>query len=338
MAAVFLVTLFEYSPVFYITVVSLCFLVTAAMVLGWFGFDVPVILRSSDDTESILPTPEKQMVQVTNPFGLEVGCGPASVPGGVSVRPCCLEPCVLSCFWGCEVSALQGALHSHQHGPRLSSPQQFKKALQLRSLHCESFHICSEDRKEIHTRIPADLGVTDFGPMPRERYPLVSVLTLAEQEARDTHNIVSSVSVLHVPDDKHRLSARVLFQYLLTLQGNMYELKPLFMSAESGGASSVSEQSSPPSEPSREEQSPDRGEEEEEEEEEEVEEVEVEEDWSAGRSRDCVVCQNAAVNRVLLPCRHACVCDGCVSHFQHCPICRAFIIESFILTPAPSST
>lgn len=49
-------------------------------------------------------------------------------------------------------------------------------------------------------------------------------------------------------------------------------------------------------------------------------------------SRDCVVCQSAAVSVVLLPCRHACVCDGCVAHFQHCPICRAVILESFTLT------
>lgn len=40
-----------------------------------------MILRSSDDTESILPTPEKQMVQVTNPFALELASGPASVTG-----------------------------------------------------------------------------------------------------------------------------------------------------------------------------------------------------------------------------------------------------------------
>lgn len=46
-----------------------------------FGFDVPVILRSSDETESIIPTPEKRMVQVTNPFALEMGSGPASVAG-----------------------------------------------------------------------------------------------------------------------------------------------------------------------------------------------------------------------------------------------------------------
>lgn len=58
---------------------------------------------------------------------------------GVSLRPCCLEPCVLSCFWGCEVSALQGVLQAHQHGLRLSTPQQFQDALHLRYHHYQSF-------------------------------------------------------------------------------------------------------------------------------------------------------------------------------------------------------
>ncbi|KAK9531016.1 hypothetical protein VZT92_010470 [Zoarces viviparus] len=320
MAAGLLVTLYEYSPFFYISLVFLCFVVTAAMVLGWFGFDVPVILRSSDETESLLPTPEKPMVQMTNPFILEMGPRPASVADGVSLRPCCLEPCVLSCFWGCEVSALQAALKAHQHHP-LSAPQCLQEALQLRYHHCHSFHIGSEDREERRTQIPADQGIADFGPLPRERYPLVAVLTLAEPEARDTYNIVASLTVIHVPDDKYSLSARVLFQYLLTSQGNMFELKPLFMSADSGGVSEPpdSEQRTQPSEPNeacRVEPSP-----------------VAEEAW---RGRDCVVCQNAAVNKVLLPCRHACVCDSCVSHFQHCPMCRAFVQESFTLTQGPA--
>lgn len=89
------------------------------------------------------------------------------------------------------------------------------------------------------------------------------------------------------------------------------------------------EQSTPPSEPTEDaggvQQSP------------ALEEEVQEEDWSERTSRDCVVCQNAAVNRVLLPCRHACVCDSCVSHFQHCPICRAFVLESFALTQGPAA-
>ncbi|XP_071334493.1 cell growth regulator with RING finger domain protein 1 [Trachinotus anak] len=328
MAAVFLVTLYEYSPLFYISVVSLCFLVTAAMVLGWFGFDVPVILRSSDETESVLPTPEKQMVQVTNPFALELGGGAASVTGGVSLRSCCLEPCVLSCFWGCDVIALQGALRAHQLGPRLRTPQDFQEALHLHYFHYQSFHVSSDDSEERYTQIPAERGIRDFGRLPRERYPLVAVLTLAEPEARDTYNIVCSVTVIHVPDDTYSLSARLLFQYLLTSQGSTFELKPLFMSADSRGGPwpPDSEQSPSPSEApeeaSRAEQGP---------------ELEEEESWAEGTGRDCVVCQNAAVNRVLLPCRHACVCDSCVSHFQHCPICRAFILESFALTQGPAA-
>ncbi|KAK5853330.1 hypothetical protein PBY51_007126 [Eleginops maclovinus] len=334
MAAVFLVTLYEYSPLFYISVVSLCFVVTAAMVLGWFGFDVPVILRSSDETESVLPTPEKQMVQMTNPFALQMCSGPASVTDGVSLRPGCLEPCVLSCFWGCEVRALQGTLQAHQHCRRLCTPQHFQQALHPHYHHCQSFHIGSGDEAEHHTHIPTDHRITDFGPLPRERYPLVAVLTLAESEARDTYNIVASVTVLHVPDGRYSLSARVLFQYLLTTQGNMYELKPLFMSADSGGASEPpeSEHSTQPREANdgaiSGEPSP----------EEEEEEVEEEEDWSGAGGRGCVVCQNAAVNKVLLPCRHACVCDSCVSRFQHCPICRAFVLEAFTLTKEGGAT
>lgn len=39
---------------------------------------MPVILRTSDE-ESELPTPERHMIQVTNPFRLEIGFGSASV-------------------------------------------------------------------------------------------------------------------------------------------------------------------------------------------------------------------------------------------------------------------
>lgn len=48
-------------------------------------------------------------------------------------------------------------------------------------------------------------------------------------------------------------------------------------------------------------------------------------------SKDCVVCQNGTVNWVLLPCRHTCLCDGCIKYFQQCPMCRQFVQESFAL-------
>lgn len=33
------------------------------------------------------------------------------------------------------------------------------------------------------------------------------------------------MTIIHVPDDKYSLPARIVFQYLLTSQGYMYELK-----------------------------------------------------------------------------------------------------------------
>ncbi|NP_001347384.1 cell growth regulator with RING finger domain protein 1 isoform 3 [Mus musculus] len=72
MAAVFLVTLYEYSPLFYIAVVFTCFIVTTGLVLGWFGWDVPVILRNSEETQFSTRAFKKQMRQVKNPFGLEI--------------------------------------------------------------------------------------------------------------------------------------------------------------------------------------------------------------------------------------------------------------------------
>ncbi|KTG32662.1 hypothetical protein cypCar_00014149 [Cyprinus carpio] len=132
--------LYEYSPLFNITVISVCFIITVAVVLGWFGFDVPVILRSSDETESLTAVPERKMVQVTNPFALEMASTTAgTVTEGVSLQPYCLEDCVLSCFWGCGVQALQAALQSHQHGLRLRTPELFQEALELRYLHHQSF-------------------------------------------------------------------------------------------------------------------------------------------------------------------------------------------------------
>uniref|UniRef100_A0A8C2FHH6 Cell growth regulator with ring finger domain 1 n=1 Tax=Cyprinus carpio TaxID=7962 RepID=A0A8C2FHH6_CYPCA len=225
MAAEFLVMLYEYSPLFNITVISVCFIITVAVVLGWFGFDVPVILRSSDETESLTAVPERKMVQVTNPFALEMASTAGTVTEGVSLQPYCLEDCVLSCFWGCGVQALQAALQSHQHGLRLRTPELFQEALELRYLHHQSFNIHKEEKGEYFTQMPPDLGVSDFGLLPRDRYPLVAVLTLATPETRDNYNIVAGVTVLHVPDDKYRLSARILFQYLLTAQGNLYDLK-----------------------------------------------------------------------------------------------------------------
>lgn len=280
---------------------------TVVSLLLWFGADVPRILRNPEETESILPIPERQMMKVDNPFFLQLGSRPACVTGGVCVRPSCLQPCVITCFWGCEVGALQEALQTHQSRTRLSSSGLFQQVLRLRCSFCQTFHVTPDGQQELHTQIPSSFGVSDFGPVPRERYPLVVVLTFRDSETQSSSSIVANVTVVHIPDDKHRTPARILFEYLLTAQGNVHKLMSIFMAADVSDTPEALELQSR----ARPGQQAEGG--------------------------DCVVCRSAPVNRVLLPCRHACVCDGCVSHFQNCPVCRAFVLESFALAPPSSS-
>ncbi|NXJ90636.1 CGRF1 protein, partial [Corythaixoides concolor] len=318
MAAVFLVTLYEYSPLFYITVVFVCFLVTSSLVLGWFGFGVPVILRNSEETGSSTRVLKKQMRQVKNPFGLEIlHAATASVAKGITLTPDCLENCILTCYWGCSVQKLHEALQKHIYCFRIKTPQALEDALYGEYLYRQQYFITKNDKEEKYCQLPEDAQVVDFGPVPRSRYPLIALLTLADEEDREIYDIVSMVAVIHIPDESYRLSCRILYQYLLLAQGQYHDLKQLFMSASSTAPSS--------GDTSPGERSTDRS---------LLEKAGLAEDepeLHEENSKDCVVCQNGTVNWVLLPCRHACLCDGCVKYFQQCPMCRQFVQESFPL-------
>ena len=45
----------------------------------------------------------------------------------------------------------------------------------------------------------------------------------------------------------------------------------------------------------------------------------------------CVVCQTNLVDRVILPCRHVCVCETCFPLVHRCPMCRGKILSTFSL-------
>uniref|UniRef100_A0A8C5QMH7 Cell growth regulator with RING finger domain protein 1 n=1 Tax=Leptobrachium leishanense TaxID=445787 RepID=A0A8C5QMH7_9ANUR len=314
MAAMFLATLYEYSPLFYIAVVFVCFVVTSGLVLGWFGVDVPIILRNSEEPDSISSISTKPMMQVKNPFGLEIADpGAASLSGGVALRLDCLEDCRLSVFWGCRVQRVHEALQKHVYCAPIRTPTAMEEALSGEYLHREQHPIPRQSGGVLCLHLPQDHSVQDFGPVPRSRYPLVALLTLCREEDRELHLISSMLTVIHIPDRSYRLPCRIVHQYLLTAHGHFYDLKQLFMSANSSP-------DAPPADPPSSDV------------ERVVEEpVDLWEEPQEDGAKDCVVCQNDAVNWVLLPCRHACLCDGCLRHFQHCPMCRQFVQETFPL-------
>ncbi|XP_062474437.1 cell growth regulator with RING finger domain protein 1 isoform X1 [Pezoporus occidentalis] len=282
------------------------------------GLGVPVILRNSEETESSARMLKKQMRQVKNPFGLEIlHPATASVTKGIILTPDCLEDCILTCYWGCSVQKLHKALQKHVYCFRIKTPQALEDALYSEYLYRQQYFIKKNDKEEKHCQLPEDAQVVDFGPVPRSRYPLVALLTLADEEDREIYDIISMVAVIHIPDESYRLPCRILYQYLLLAQGQYHELKQLFMSANSTAASS--------SDTSPGERSTDRS---------LLERAGLAEDepeLHEENSKDCVVCQNGTVNWVLLPCRHTCLCDGCIKYFQQCPMCRQFVQESFPL-------
>ncbi|XP_066488464.1 cell growth regulator with RING finger domain protein 1 isoform X2 [Tiliqua scincoides] len=318
MPAAFLVALYEYSPLFYICVVFVCFLVTSGLVMGWFGWDVPVILRNSDETESRVKVNHKQMQQVKNPFSLEIkNPAAASATSGITLSLDCLEDCFLTCYWGCSVQKLHEALQKHAYCFRIKTPQAFEDALHNEYLYRQQYYIKKTDKEQNCCQLPEEAHTADFGPVPRSRYPLVVLLTLADEDNREIYDIISMISIIHIPDDSYRLSCRILYQYLLLAQGQFHDLKQLFMSANGSGSAL----SSPPSAEVTEDRVL-------------LERAGLDEDEaevSEETSKDCVVCQNRAVNWVLLPCRHTCLCDECVQYFQQCPMCRQFVRESFPL-------
>uniref|UniRef100_A0A2K5IVW4 Cell growth regulator with RING finger domain protein 1 n=1 Tax=Colobus angolensis palliatus TaxID=336983 RepID=A0A2K5IVW4_COLAP len=310
MAAVFLVMLYEYSPLFYIAVVFTCFVVTTGLVLGWFGWDVPVILRNSEETQFSTRVFKKQMRQVKNPFGLEItNPSSASITTGITLTTDCLEDSLLTCYWGCSVQKLYEALQKHVYCFRISTPQALEDALYSEYLYQEQYFIKKDSKEEIYCQLPRDTKIEDFGTVPRSRYPLVALLTLADEDDREIYDIISMVT--------YKLSCRILYQYLLLAQGQFHDLKQLLMSANNNFT--------PSNNSSSEEKNTDRS---------LLEKVglsESEVEPSEENSKDCVVCQNGTVNWVLLPCRHTCLCDGCMKYFQQRPMCRQFVQESFAL-------
>ncbi|XP_015678801.1 cell growth regulator with RING finger domain protein 1 [Protobothrops mucrosquamatus] len=318
MAAALLVTLYEYSPLFYIALVFICFLVTSGLIMGWFGWDVPVILRNSEETESVVKVSQKQMQQVKNPFSLEIKNPEiTSASNGITLVSNCLEDCLLTCYWGCSVQKVHDALQKHAYSFRIKTPQSFEDAMCHEYLYCQQYCIKKTEKEEKHSQLPEVTKIHDFGLVPRSRYPLVVLLTLADEGNREIYDIISMVSIIHIPDASYRLSCRILYQYLLLAQGQFHDLKQLFMSANSN-ASSLSDSFS--GERTEDHVLLEK-----------VELVETESEVLEESSKDCIVCQNRAVNWVLLPCRHTCLCDECVKYFQQCPMCRQFVRESFPL-------
>ncbi|XP_019647615.1 PREDICTED: cell growth regulator with RING finger domain protein 1-like [Branchiostoma belcheri] len=315
--AVLLEPVFEVSTIF--SILSVVFTFISMVVF---------IIRLQHDTSIVHQTgqniPVVRMQSVSNPFVLEVHRPQqASVSDGLSVQLTSKVPAVLSHYWGVHISSFHELLQDQTPGLLPSSQQDkikdicFKKEEDIMIPPCENHveHLLLSGQQEEEGK--------RFGRSPRSVYPVV--LVLKRQETAADMSIAGMISVVHVPDADCADPCQVLCQYLLTGTGNMYDLKRLYMAVDDSADQTMDEPFSTKHEPDQETEQDDTAK--------TSDDSTTEEDVR----KDCVVCQNGPINRVLLPCRHACVCDACAAHFRQCPMCRQDIASSFCMQHSEGS-
>lgn len=130
---------------------------------------------------------------------------------------------------------------------------------------------------------------------------------------------VGGVWIIHLPDPSYRQPGHVISNAVITNHGQVHNLQKMFMSADSNNDTRSrpgTNGTAAPNDTLREGES-----------------THSEDEFSQldDGHHDCAVCQNGPISKVILPCRHACVCDDCFKLVTKCPICRGPVVSHFAL-------
>lgn len=248
------------------------------------------------------------MQQLYNPFILKLTSETkASVQEGATFEVTCRVAAEVRPLWAVSIDELYPAIH--QPWPDIARQISDQSFLTDHSFVDDSGHqiltIGRCEKKEIMLSPP--VFQLPLGDAPRDKYPLVVILYNPEAVKDDfamttelAHQVVLTVTVVHLKDDTCPAVSHVIAQYVRTPFLQPHLLKTLFVTNTDDHVASgdVDRQAAP---------------------------------QHNEASTLCVVCQNAQVDRVLLPCRHCCVCAVCFPRLSRCPMCRSHINAYFEL-------
>ncbi|XP_072031359.1 cell growth regulator with RING finger domain protein 1-like [Amphiura filiformis] len=259
---------------------------------------------------SVDDVPEVPMMGIQLPFTLQIKeAENASFTSGMRIQLKTEHTCMLQVFWGVHCATLQQALQ----GNPLQLVQQANVLLQGKCI-AENDSLWFEEGsdEELLVRPPVDADQLNLGPPPRTQYPLC--LIIKSRESLLTQNqpaVIGSIMIIHIPDTILREKCHIISHILVTNKGHAHDLQTMYMAADSNDPS--------PETPSAEESTP----------------ANLTNRFSSDAEevpRDCTVCQNAPISRVILPCRHACICTSCFPLVTRCPMCRGVIHSFFSLS------
>ncbi|KAK2191921.1 hypothetical protein NP493_42g03011 [Ridgeia piscesae] len=294
----------SYSDITSFAVIAICLVSLFVYIARLAGPE----LRGSPEV-TIADTAVKQNVQqLYNPFRLKLTSETkASVQGGATFEVTCRIAAELRPLWAVSIDELYPAIH--QPWPDIARQISDKSFLAEHSFVDDSglqiLTIETCEKKEILLAPP--VFELPLGDVPRDKYPLVVLLYNPEAIRDDVamttelcHQVVLTVTLVHLKDDTCPAVSHVIAQYVRTPFSQPLLLKTLFVAnTDDHAASGDGDRQAAPRDDKE--------------------------------STLCVVCQNAEVDRVLLPCRHCCVCAVCFPRLSRCPMCRSQINTYFDL-------
>ncbi|XP_041469723.1 cell growth regulator with RING finger domain protein 1-like [Lytechinus variegatus] len=288
------------------------------------------------------PIPETKVMTSTLPFSvkfIEESSSPASFKDGVLIEVHTSFSCFLHVFWVVDCTSFSEMLRSQDC--QSVRPRGLNLAGKLEGIshsNSEKYFLDADTLKSIQLKFRDDFNQSiagsesesDFnlGPTPRSKYPLVILMSLHDENYETWSHSVSIDTMLwivHLPDTVVTKPLHIISQMLITSQGLVCDVQKMYMAADE--TSFLNERPSVDEEPSlgdnnhsipfSEHAS--------------LSDSTSRDSFGDDVSRNCIVCQNASITRVIIPCRHACVCQMCLEILNACPMCRGVISSHFRL-------
>ncbi|XP_013387969.1 cell growth regulator with RING finger domain protein 1-like isoform X2 [Lingula anatina] len=268
------------------------------------------------------------MIGNHNPFVVELEhAGQQNHDYFVELKFNCTLNCSVKGYWGMNIKQLFDLLYKmdgRQFIQKMHSQDAAFTSSCIESCHVK--HISQDERgnrdETITFTSTSSVLEEKLGESPRSLYPLVIITVIDPDnlhilDSEDQNQIIGLVTIVHIQDKFCENPSHIMAQYIKAASGHIFPLKSLFMAKQSERQHSQSNTTDAPLS--------------------ETTSTSVEgrdsnyDDEDVDSKNDCTVCQNAPISRVLLPCRHACLCGECLRLIRRCPMCRGYIDRYFII-------
>ncbi|XP_057316955.1 cell growth regulator with RING finger domain protein 1-like [Hydractinia symbiolongicarpus] len=283
-----------------VAVFSLILLAVVFVILALFIWKLQLnVLTESQYLRNRNRKPMASLSKVTLPFKVEV------VPAPVEKNSLSLkvtgskDGCIL--YYCCVgISELKKVLQSERS---ISNEKSIVDVLNLISMWCSKMQkfTFTEDTTEVsleqhYSKLPENvqkelLEVISDQSSVKTLVPFVAYSQLSDEEKMEAVSDNDVVALL-TAFSCHGGKYETVAQYIETAGGKIFPIKELFQSGVSDYSSSAS---------------------------------------SSESNELCIICHHYPVTRVLLPCRHSCVCKICFKKLESCPVCRQFVQSYFII-------